>query len=80
MIFKIGKSKKHADVVQPISDEDDSIVRTERFFCYFVYSDKDDTIIDSIFLTKTQAQQLNDLLLKASKKDQSLTLLRLIRR
>ena len=80
MFFKIGKSKKRADVVQTISDEDDSIVRTERCFCYFVYSDKDDTIIDSIFLTKTQAQQLNDLLLKASEKDQSLTLLRLIRR
>lgn len=83
MIFKFGKRKKMTQTVEqakPVSDEEDSVLRTERFFCYFVYCDKDDKIIDSIYLTESQAQQLNKLLLETSKNDQSLTLMRLIRR
>ena len=77
MLFKLGKRKDNSrNQNHPIESEDKGLTKTVKLYCYSVYCDKDDKLIDSIYLTENQANKLNNLLYKTSTKDQSIVLLK----
>lgn len=64
-IFKIfGKSNKGNPPEFPKVEPEDqwSITRSAEFIPHFVYSNKRNEIVDSIYLTESQAFQLNKIM------------------
>lgn len=77
--FKKNKNKNQPSQCiknNNVDEDKDSITIQAEMFPYFVYCDKDDKIIDSMYLTEDQARKLNKLLADTSTKDQSLVFLR----
>lgn len=77
--FKKNKNKNQPSQCvesNSVDEEKDSISVKVELLPHFVYCDKDDKIIDTIWLTEGQARKLNKLLCDTSTKDQSLVFLR----
>lgn len=65
------------EVEDPTPKEDsDAVVRTGKFYSYFIYSRKENKIVGNIFLTENQAYILNDTLKHSSGDNQDIAFLR----
>lgn len=52
-----------------ISTNDNGVVREETFYSYLIYSNKENNLIGSIYLTENQAYSLNQLMKRRFNKE-----------
>lgn len=75
------KNEEHmstADFTEvPVVDNDEGIVRKEKFYSYFIYSNKENKMIGCIYLTENQAYTLNRLMkLRFNKENPDISFIR----